>query len=96
MAQFDSTVIEQFAEALYRRAGTIVAFYAIVAALLGGGLGAVVGNATGVGVGPGGLVFLVLGALIGAAAGREKAFALKLQAQTALCQVAIERNTRRS
>ena len=91
---FDPAVIQQFADALYRRAGTIVIFYALVAGLLGGALGAAGGQATGLGAPVGGLALLVLGALLGAAAGREKAFSLKLQAQTALCQVAIERNTR--
>jgi len=94
MASFDPTVIQQFAEALYRRAGTIVVFYAFLVAVLGGGLGLFLGQATGLGPGPGALAMLVLGALLGAALGREKAFALKLQAQTALCQVQIEKNTR--
>lgn len=44
-------------------------------------------------------LFAALGAvvagLIGYAIGTEKAFQLKLQAQTALCQVKIEENTRK-
>ena len=96
MSKFDPKVIEEFAEALYRRAGTIVFFYALVFGLVGGGGGLFVGQVASVGPGVGGLALLVLGSLLGAAFGREKAFALKLQAQTALCQVAIERNTRRA
>jgi hypothetical protein len=94
MAVFDPRVIEQFAEALYRRAGTTVLFYALLVGVLGGGLGLYVGQTTGLGPGSGAAAMLVLGALLGAALGREKAFALRLQAQTALCQVQIERNTR--
>jgi len=94
MASFDPSVIQEFAEALYRRAGTIAFFYAFLVAILGGGLGFVAGQATSLGAGPGALAMLVLGALLGAALGREKAFALRLQAQTALCQVQIEKNTR--
>lgn len=39
-------------------------------------------------------VGLVLFGLLGWALGRERAFVLKLQAQTALCQTQIELNTR--
>ena len=94
MASFDPSVIQEFAEALYRRAGTIVFFYAVLVAILGGGVGLVLGQATGLGPAPGALAMLVLGALLGAALGRDRAFALRLQAQTALCQVQIEKNTR--
>ena len=40
------------------------------------------------------LVVAVVGALLGYAVGSERAFALRLMAQTALCQLQIERNTR--
>ena len=94
MKSFDPSVIQVFAEELYKRARTIVIFYGVVAGLVGGVLGVFVGQAAGVGAVVGGPALLVLAALVGATAGQEKAFALKLQAQTALCQVAIERNTR--
>ena len=40
-------------------------------------------------------LFAALGALFGIMAGNARANALRLQAQIALCQVQIERNTRR-
>jgi hypothetical protein len=42
-----------------------------------------------------GIVIVAAGALAGYVLGSSRAFALRLQAQTALCQVEIERNTRR-
>ena len=39
---------------------------------------------------------VAIGLLVGRSIGTERAFHLFLQAQTALCQVAIERNTRRT
>lgn len=38
---------------------------------------------------------VVVGLFVGRSIGTDRAFSLFLQAQTALCQVAIERNTRR-
>lgn len=40
-------------------------------------------------------VAVIVGLFIGRSIGTDRAFSLFLQAQTALCQVAIERNTRR-
>ena len=88
MQKYDSSVIESFAQALYDRAGTIVLVntvgFALVAAAGGyfmfKGLGATLG--------------LLLGGGLGFYLGQQKAFVLKLQAQTALCQVQIETNTR--
>lgn len=44
-------------------------------------------------IGPVAVVTIVLGGVLGYASGQAKAFELRLQAQTALCQVSIERNT---
>jgi positive regulator of sigma E activity len=92
---YDAQVIVAFAERLYRQAATIAATYALLGALVGAAIGAAVGNALG-----SLFVVMVLGAvLVGALAfaiGQQKAFALKLQAQVALCQVQIEDNTHRS
>src|SRR5688572_25608267 len=96
MVKFDSQVILSFAEDLYKQAGSLPATYAALGALVGLGFGAGAGAA----IGLGGLVGALLGALVlGAIAfniGKQKAFALKLQAQVALCQVQIEANTRSS
>ena len=62
----------------------------VIGLLVGGGAGyaaeATVGTITIIGV--------VLGGAIGYVWGTQRAFILKLQAQTALCQVRIEENTR--
>lgn len=96
MAKYDAQVIVTFADDLYRQAGSIAATYAVLGVLIGLVLGAVVGNSV---VPDGGaLIGAALGALLlGALAfkiGQQRAFALRLQAQVALCQVQIEANTR--
>lgn len=93
--QYDPQVIAQHAEALYRRASRIVLTYGVVGFLVGAAvLGAVASQRSvgGVMVLVGGLV----GALMGVSIGRSRAFVYQLQAQQALCQVAIELNTRRT
>jgi hypothetical protein len=92
---YDPSVIEQFAQRLYRRATWIVAQYAILGLVV---LPAAVSvpfilNRDGIGA-PELMVVAAVGGLIGFLIGREKGFNLRLQAQVALCQVQIERNTR--
>ena len=100
---YDSTVLQRYADRLYRRAVWVIVKYL----LLGAALGSVIGysptilwywrspsspapNDSGL------LIFTVLiGALVFAAIGEAKAFMYKLQAQTVLCQMQIEKNTRR-
>ena len=95
MVVYDPKIILAFAEALYRRAASIVATYTVLGTLVGAGLGGAVGSQ-----GDRGLIGMAIGAVVfGAVAfgiGQQKAFALRLQAQVALCQVQIEANTRRS
>jgi len=95
---YDPAVIEQFADSLYSQAKTVVTTYSALGALFGFIVGfglASAQNTGGSGVMVGGVVAL-FGLLLGLALGRSKAFALKLQAQAALCQVQIERNTARA
>ena len=98
MVTYDPRVVREFADRLYRRARFVVALYTGVSILAGLILGVAVGQflATTGGVQgiPAALLALVFGVL-GFVRGRERVFALKLQAQTALCQVQIEENTRR-
>jgi len=93
MASYDSSVIEEFADRLYREASSTVATYTLLVALLGAGGGVAVGSVI-----QGALLAASVGALVGGAIGfqigQQKAFALRLQAQVALCQVQIEVNTR--
>lgn len=87
--QYDAKVIVEFADKLYAKAKSIVAAYTLFGFLLGC-LGGAAINQTG---GLGAVAALILG-VIGYAMGTDKAFQLRLQAQTALCQVQIEQNTR--
>ena len=81
-------MIEIFADKLYREAKTVVIKYALVFALLLG-LGFGLYRTTW------GLVGAIIGAVVGYLFAQEKAFQLRLQAQTALGQVQIEKNTRK-
>lgn len=91
---YDENVILDFADDLYRRAASLVVGHTVLGVVLGGLIGAAgsvaTTNLSGVGV----ALVAVLGGVLGFAAGRSRAFSLKLAAQTALCQVRIERNTR--
>ncbi len=95
--QYDPKIIQTLAEGLYARARSIERTSAFVGAVLGVGSGGAVGVAIGEsGVAAGmALVGLLLGGYIGYTVGRSRAFVLRVQAQTALCQKQIELNTRR-
>lgn len=90
---YDSAIIKEFASRLYSQANSIIVTYTVVGAILGVaaglGAGATMGDANIVAFSGA----IVLGG-IGFAIGRGAAFKLKLAAQSALCQVAIEENTR--
>jgi hypothetical protein len=95
--RYDPTVIQRFADRLYEEANRIVYTYAVGGFVIGGvGAGALGMSAGGIGAVPiAGLVGgVVLGCLF-AIAGYAKGNAMRLQAQTALCQVQIEANSRR-
>jgi hypothetical protein len=101
MTAYDSQLIYEFADRLYRQAGGIIITYTLVFAVIGGVAGLFYSNrssyATGMSSGNTPAVVLAIGlGALGYYVGVQKAFALKLQAQTALCQVKIEENTRRS
>lgn len=99
MVQYDARIIETFAEKLYAQANRIVALYVLLFAVGGAVAGAGFANLTDGGrsspVGSIILVAVILGAL-GYIVGQARAFQLRLQAQTALCQVRIEQNTRQA
>lgn len=93
---YDSAIIQKFADRLYKQAASIIATYTVVGVFLGLGLGALLLlaakaklNADIVTV-----IAAVAGGIIGYSRGTERAFSLRLQAQTALCQAQIEQNTR--
>lgn len=94
MVQYDPSIIQAMADKLYAQARFIEIVWALVGLALLGGIGAAGGAAiddsmTMVAGGIG----AVLGAIGGFNHGRAKAFTLRLTAQTALCQVQIEKNT---
>lgn len=90
---YDPEILGRFSQRLLRRADNTVALYAIFGLVLGA-LAFYVAGSAGTplfGAAAGGLVLLVC-ILVGI----ERAFALRVQAQTVLCQVAIEMNTRQA
>ena len=95
MTEYDPKVIQKSADRLYSRAASIVLGYTV----LNGLIGAAVGYAAAFYLNPGDsmlypFVGLVLLGALGYVIGSERAFLLRLQAQTSLCQVKIEQNTR--
>lgn len=84
---YDPVVIQEFAERLYSKANNIIRSYTISGVLLLGFAGLLTQEPIV------GLIGAVLGGFVGYSMGKEKAFAYKLQAQTALCQVQIEINS---
>ena len=88
--KYDPAVIEEFATRLYKKANSIIATYTVLGILLLGFGGFLTQQ----------LIFALIGAVIGGvigySMGRERAFAYKLQAQTALCQKQIESNLRQA
>lgn len=96
---FDPNIIDTFARRLYLRAGLMVVWYGVIGFLSGAAvagsiyyyLPAAIAKEHGVSIS---VVLLVLFSAVGAVIGNAKAFQLRFQAQMALCQVEIERNTR--
>ena len=91
--QYDPNIIVTFAERLYQQARTIVVKCALLGGLVGVAAGGTIlftdNNGT-----PLALALVVVCTLVGAAIGQARGFTLRLQAQTALCQLQIEVNTR--
>jgi len=90
MATYDASIIATFADALYKEAAAIVIRYTIGGIVLGAAGGYFGGGRDGT---TAGIVAAAIAGAIGWSIGRSKAFSLKLQAQTALCQMKIETNT---
>jgi len=97
---YDPRVIERFAERLYEKARSFVVGSVVVGAALGSGFGAVpltpLGESWPIPAIFGFATLLVggiVGAMCGYVIGDTRAFGYKLQAQTALLNLQIERNT---
>ncbi len=104
MIQYDPDVIREHATELYDAANSMVTAAMIRGGLLGGIVAAVVGCSIGrmsgasvedwIGAVVGGLLGAVVGAFVAFSGAEAQAAQLRLQAQSALCQVEIEANTR--
>lgn len=95
---YNPEIIERFAAKLYERGDRLVWLWGSLGMLAGLLIGTF-GTAAIPGMTPGfritGIIMSVsVGLFVGRAIGTDRAFSLWLQAQTALCQVAIEKNTR--
>jgi hypothetical protein len=93
MIAYDEDIIQASADGLYRYAASVVLTSTIIGVILGLIVGAFAASATPLG----GFAFLgggLIGGYIGWSRAQSAAFLLRLQAQTALCQVQIEKNTR--
>lgn len=108
MVNYDEKIIQEYAEKLYEIADRIVflaklkygVIWGIVSGIIGGVFGASLLDERGVGVIIGSsLAGFIIGGIIGIKIGKIKgeaeAFEYRLRAQTALCQVKIEQNTRK-
>ncbi len=98
MAQYDAKIIQDHADQLYAQADKAPLLTAYSGALIGLVIG--LGWAMGLGVGTvggvvSGLILAVLAGGIGFSVGRSLAIRMRVDAQTALCQVAIEQAIRR-
>jgi len=97
---YDPTIIEQFADRLYEKARSFVVGSVVVGAALGAAFGAVpltpLGESWPIPAIFGFATLLVggiVGAMCGYVIGDTRAFGYRLQAQTALLNLQIERNT---
>jgi uncharacterized membrane protein YeaQ/YmgE (transglycosylase-associated protein family) len=91
MVAYDRALIQQFAEKLYAQARTVLITWALLGLVIAFIAAASLGQKMGIGEA---VILGGIGALVGYVAARSRAFTLRLQAQTALCQAQIEENTR--
>jgi predicted transcriptional regulator len=94
--KYDAEVIVASASRLYRQAKSMVITSSAVGVLIGAVGGPIVfifATQSRSNLGVIAAVCALIGGLMGYVRGAERAFALKLQAQAALCQVEIEKNT---
>ncbi len=104
MAEYDEDLIRKFADRLYARAGRTVFLHVLSGILIGLAAGWILGVSEpvammlwGTGYDPQTLTMAggaIAFGLAGLALGMRRSFLMKLQAQLALCQMQIERNTR--
>jgi len=94
MVKYDPNIIQQFADRLYSRARSVVIAWTLLGAIIGIAGGYMLPLVTDIPRPIGIIGILIFFGLLGYMIGTEWSFKLKLNAQVALCQVQIERNTR--
>lgn len=94
MAKYDPAVIQRHADALYSKAASAKFLNTALGVILGLMAAVYINNRSPGGNMIGAVLALGIPTIIGFAVGDARAFGLRLQAQTALCQAAIEANTR--
>jgi hypothetical protein len=92
---YDAEVIHGFARWMYTQAAVVVTVYIAAGAFFGAAFGVALGTVIRSWQ-MGAVVGMAAGAAAGYFLGNMRANALRLNAQVALCQVEIEKNTRRS
>ena len=96
---YDPSIIQTSADALYKEADVIVRDtmikYGISLLIVGLVTGAAL-KLSSIMICLVAFLFALVGALVGKSAAQMKAFKLRLKAQTALCQVEIEKNSRKT
>jgi len=95
MTEYDSRIIQKYSDRLYSYARQIELGYPLLAALVGAGITLILWKQFAIQTLYGAIGTSALTLIVWAIA-REHAFQLRLKAQTALCQVRIEENTRPS
>ena len=94
---YDATIIQTFVERLYRKANNVIATHTVLGVGIGLSAGYILAGFLGE-VARGRMPYEALCVLlfggIAYSAGRDRSFALRVQAQLALCQTRIEENTR--
>ena len=97
MAQYDPTVLQNYADSLYRKAQWMSFICAVGGAAIGGGTAYAMGRfAVNPYTSPVAIAVLAgLGALFGAAVGHKWGVEYRFEAQKLLCQMQIEQNTRK-
>lgn len=99
--RYDAAILQQYADDLYAQARWVIVRMALIYGLVTFGVASIIANTNTLfrsnvsfTIQPGVLLIALIAAAVGVAVGRTKAFKLKLEAQTLLCQCQIELNTR--
>jgi hypothetical protein len=99
--KYDDAILQRYADDLYAQARWVIYSTAFIYGLVTFGIafgisnvGTIFKSNVSLSLQPGVLLFALIGAAVGVAAGRKKEFKLKLEAQTLLCQRQVELNTR--